>query len=328
VLPVSQAVRHLLLKSKPSRPSSAAAAAAAHRDLSTTSITLDFEGVGNFNQVLGYYSGMDGGPNYGVVFGASSIALVDADAGGNGGFANEPSPNTTLTFIDDVDTTMSVPAGFTGLSFQYTSASDATISVFAGPNGTGAVLASALVPRTGICEEDGFPGDFPFCGDPTGFLGVWLSYAVPFTGVAKSISFAAPPGEDLVIIFDDMVIYQNGPPPPPPCNKTTYWLWNPTTNALVGELKNNSASCFSVPYNIEVRPCARPKKLPVFLSLIKSTFAPIQTKIELVAPYFLWGDNKVTGDVFPNLKPLPKGTYWLYSNVGGVFERIKFTKTC
>jgi hypothetical protein len=32
--------------------------------------------------------------------------------------------------------------------------------------------------------------------------------------------------------------------------------------------------------------------------------------------------------VLNNKKPLPKGTYYLDSRVDGVFERIKFTKTC
>jgi hypothetical protein len=325
---VSQVARRLL-QSKP-RPRStsnnnAATTTPARRDLATTSITLDFEGVGNFNLVEGYYSGMDGGPNYGVLFGSSFVALVDSDEDGNGAFANEPSPSTALFFYDDVDPTVSVPAGFAALSFQYTSYNDATLTVFDGVAGSGTVLATGLVPRTGFCDDDTDPGDFPYCGDPTGFLGVWLNYSLPFPGRAKSIRFSGVP-EDIGVVIDDMVFVQDVTPS---CTKTTYWLWNPTTNAPVGELLNNSASCIAVPYNIEVRPCTPPRTTPVFISLKNATTnGVIFNQNEFVAPFYLWGDKPATGDVLKNTKPLPKGAYYLDSRVDGAFERIQFTKTC
>jgi hypothetical protein len=42
----------------------------------------------------------------------------------------------------------------------------------------------------------------------------------------------------------------------------------------------------------------------------------------------LWGDNPATGDVFANKKPLPKGTYWLYTKIDGVLEKTRFAQTC
>jgi hypothetical protein len=322
----AQLARRLLLQSKP-RPrstSDSAAPTTARRDLATASIKLDFEGIGNFNLVEGYYSGMDGGPNYGIVFGSSFVAVVDSDEDGSGAFANEPSPSTALFFYDDADPTVSVSAGFAALSFQYTSYNDATLTVFDGAAGSGMVLASGLIPRTGYCDDGDFPGDVPSCGDPTGFLGVWLNYSLPFPGRAKSIRFSGVP-EDIGVVLDDMVFVQNVPS----CTKTTYWLWNPTTNAPVGELLNNSASCIAVPYNIEVRPCAPPKTTPVFISLKNATTnGVIFNQNEFVAPFYLWGDRPATGDVLKNTKPLPKGAYYLDSRADGAFERIKFTKTC
>jgi cysteine-rich repeat protein len=112
------------------------------------------------------------------------------------------------------------------------------------------------------------------------------------------------------------------------CTGRTYWLWDPKNDTEVGELLNNSASCISVPYNIEVRPCTAPETLPVVLKLKNATLATLKTQKEDVAPFYLWGDTPATGDVYRNTKPLPNGTYWLYSTVDGVLEKLAFTQTC
>jgi hypothetical protein len=295
-----------------------ASLAISDRELST-SIVMNFEGVEDNTQVGSYYNGV-GGPAYGVVFGASAIGLIDSDAGGiEGSIANEPSPSTVLYFQNVLDSVMSVPSGFTQLSFQYASGSDVTLTVFDGPGGAGTVLTSVTVPKIGICGRDGVPD----CGDPTGDVGIWRLFTVPFSGVAKSVRFDG--GVNLLLI-DDMTVTVVDPPT---CAKTTYWLWNPKTNAPAGELLNNSASCIAVPYNIEVRPCSPPATTPVVISLKNATTNGVIFKQnEFVAPFYLWGDNPTTGNVLNNKKPLPKGTYYLDSRVDGVSERIAFTKTC
>jgi hypothetical protein len=98
---------------------------------------------------------------------------------------------------------MTVPAGFTGLSFQCASLYDATRTVCDGPDGTDAVLASLVVPRTG-----GGSADLP-CGDPTGVYGKWNRLTVPFSGVARSVRFI---GAVYNMVIDDVTIVQ-GPPP-------------------------------------------------------------------------------------------------------------------
>lgn len=51
-------------------------------------IVLTFEGLKNLERVNGFYNGGLGGlgsgpgPNYGITFGADSLAIIDADAGG------------------------------------------------------------------------------------------------------------------------------------------------------------------------------------------------------------------------------------------------------
>jgi cysteine-rich repeat protein len=112
------------------------------------------------------------------------------------------------------------------------------------------------------------------------------------------------------------------------CTGRTYWLWDPKTDKVVGELKNNSALCIPSLYNIEVRLCAPPKKVPVLIVLKTAALVTHKTKKEFEVPFYLWGDTPATGDVYRNTKPLPKGAYWLYSTADGVQEKIKFTKTC
>jgi hypothetical protein len=305
-----------LLKHKP--PPSVAAEP--DRELSASSVVMDFEGVGNRAPVGSFYAGSNGGPSYGVVFGPSATALVDFDAGGSGNIANEPSGEAGMFFSNETDTYMTVASGFTGLSFQVASYEEGGFLVFDGPDGTGNFLASGTFSRTGVCGEE---FDFPPCGDPTGAFGVWNLVTVPFSGVAKSVLFT---GYYSLMILDDITIV---PVVPPPCTRTTYWLWNPATDKAVFELRNNSARCIPVPYNLEVRPCSAPKKLPVFISLKNATSnGVIFNQNELAAPFYLWGDKTATKNVFDNKKPLPKGTYYLDSRVDGVFERIKFTKTC
>lgn len=158
------------------------------RDLST-SVVLDFEGIGDFNPVGSFYNGA-GGPNYGIEFGTAAFGMVDSDEGGTAYIANEPSPSTVLFLLDDnepeVDPTITVTAGFSEMSFQYVASYDGSITVYDGPGCTGAVLAKNVTfPRTGLCDDYGVPE----CGDPTGTYGVWRQFSVPFPGVAKSVRF-------------------------------------------------------------------------------------------------------------------------------------------
>lgn len=113
---------------------SAAGAALLSTPASAAVTVLTFEGIGNLNPVGGFYA-----PNY--FFSPATLALVDIDAGGSGNFANEPSPNTIMFFLDANNAILNVPAGFTtGFSFFYSSAVAATVTVYDGLNATGNVL--------------------------------------------------------------------------------------------------------------------------------------------------------------------------------------------
>jgi hypothetical protein len=83
-----------------------------------------------------------------------------------------------------------------------------------------------------------------------------------------------------------------------------------------------------LPSRTTLRSALGVKSTPIFVSRKNATLGTIKTQNEFVAPFFLWGDDPATGDVFNNKKPMPKGTYWLYSRVDDVLEKIKITKTC
>ena len=153
----------------------------------STALVLDFEGLGNLERILDFYDGGFGGfgsgpgPDYGISFGPDALALIDADAGGSGNFANEPSANTIAFFLTGPGVVMNVKNGFTdGFSFYYTSARVGTVTVYDGPNGTGNVLATVPVEK-----------QYNTCGapDPTGAFSCWTPVGVTFSGTAFSVNF-------------------------------------------------------------------------------------------------------------------------------------------
>ena len=172
-------------------------------------VYLDFEGIGDFNPVGDYYNG-GGGTNYGVSFSQATLALVDADAGGSGNFANEPSADTIMFFLDANNAVLNVAAGFqTGFSFFYTSSTAATVTVYDGLNKTGNVLGTLDLAAQG----------FDNCGgDPTGSFCNWTAVGVAFDGTAKSIDFGGTANQTG---FDNITFGSDTPVVPEP---STYAL--------------------------------------------------------------------------------------------------------
>ena len=164
-------------------------------------IVLDFEGIGNETPVGDYYNGA--GPankNFGVSFSPATLALIDGDAGGSGNFANEPSPDTIMFFLQANDAILNVAAGFTtGFSFFYSSSTAASVNVYDGLNGTGNVLASLDLTAQG----------FDNCtGDPSGAFCNWTPVGVLFAGTALSINFGGTANQTG---FDDITFGSDRP---------------------------------------------------------------------------------------------------------------------
>ena len=159
----------------------AMAAAPASADV----IVLTFEGAGDQAMIDDFYNGGTdsqghAGTNFGVEFNANALSLIDADAGGDGNFANEPTPDTILFFLSGT-AILNYAAGFdTGFSFFYTSSTAATVNVYDGLNATGNLIGSInlLAQSSDNCT-----------GDPTGGFCNWTAGGVAFAGTAKSIDF-------------------------------------------------------------------------------------------------------------------------------------------
>lgn len=93
-------------------------------------VVIDFEGIGN-NTPIGTIPGTPQIPQ--IIFGSSWLGLIDADSGGSGNFANEPSPNTIAYFLDMNDISIGFDAGVQLVEFYYTAAARSlpvTISAF------------------------------------------------------------------------------------------------------------------------------------------------------------------------------------------------------
>jgi len=135
---------------------------------------LTFEGIPDQTPVGDFYA-----PDY--IFSPATLALIDADAGGGGNFANEPSPSTVMFFLDANNAILDVTNGFdTGFSFYYSSSTAATVTVYDGAGGTGNILAQLDLVAQG----------FDNCtGDPTGAFCNWSPIGVTFDGIAMSIDF-------------------------------------------------------------------------------------------------------------------------------------------
>jgi opacity protein-like surface antigen len=171
----------------------ATAALAASAAASAAPVVLTFEGIADGQPVGNFYAGI------GVTFSPDTLALVDADAGGGGNFANEPSPSTIMFWLNGDDAILNYAAGFdTGFSFFYTSSTEATINIYDDVDGQGNLLGSILLrpQHTDNCT-----------GDPTGTFCNWTPVGVAFAGIARSIDFggtANQTGYDNITFFSDV----------------------------------------------------------------------------------------------------------------------------
>jgi hypothetical protein len=147
---------------------------------------LTFEGLADLQSVGNFYA-----PDY--VFSADTLAVIDADSGGTGNVANEPSANTVMFFLNAQNAMLDVTNGFTtGFSFFYSSAFAATVTVFDGAGGTGNILAQLTLAaqNTNNCV-----------GDPNGEYCNWTAIGVAFSGTARSIDFG---GTANFVAFDNI----------------------------------------------------------------------------------------------------------------------------
>jgi hypothetical protein len=170
------------------------------------SSTMNFMGMQFLEPITNYYNGglaglgSGPGPNYGVIWGADSLALPN---GSGSNVNNEPFGWTSsMIFLSGPGDIMNVSAGFTtGFAFYY-SAPFATgqVDVYDGLDGTGNLLASLFLPTNGS-----YCGSLPYS--------CWTQVGVTFPGTAMSANFS---GTANYIAFSGVTIGSNvvGTPEP------------------------------------------------------------------------------------------------------------------
>jgi hypothetical protein len=137
-------------------------------------LTLDFETVTSFASIDQLYAAQ------GVTFGLDALGLMNDELGPY--FSNAPSPLGVMAPVGP-DATMNVAAGFSDLSFFYSSAeaNPGTVQVWSGLGGTGNLLASfSLVANA----QAGGCSDAPYCHFSQLAGGAWgeLAHSVTFGG--------------------------------------------------------------------------------------------------------------------------------------------------
>ena len=186
-----------LKKSQLAKGSAAAMLLAASGFAQANVIVLDFEGVGDQANINDFYNGGtdsmgNSGTDYGIGFGSNTLGIIDADAGGTGNFANEPSADTVMFFLTGT-AVLNYSAGFdTGFSFFYSSSTVASVFVYDGLDATGNFLGTLDLSAQG----------FDNCsGDPNGQFCNWSPVGASFAGTAYSIDFGGTVNQ---IGYDDI----------------------------------------------------------------------------------------------------------------------------
>lgn len=155
-------------------------------------VTVDFEGATSFSAVDNYYSG-GAGPNYGISFSPSALALSNDGSGPgtpDGRFYSGAPTNGTVFFAPDSPAIANVNSGFVGtVDFYYSSKSTSTtVSVFDGFNGTGSLLGSVTLTPNADADE---------------VYDTWSLASVNFLGAGRSIVFGDNAGQ---IAYDNVTV--------------------------------------------------------------------------------------------------------------------------
>lgn len=166
-----------------------------------TCALIDFEGLGD-NQLVGTIPGpID------VTFGPSWLSLIDADDGGNGNFANEPSESTVVYFLTSVDPIdFSQPVQFVQVSYVASAQSlPLSLTAWDGPGGTGNIVDVTQGNTLGTDFDGASCG-----GDPSGAFCLWdvLTLTAP-TNSIRSITLSGAVADQFA--FDDMTFCTTDP---------------------------------------------------------------------------------------------------------------------
>ena len=157
------------------------------RSQAQTKGVVNFGHLKNLEFIDQFYNGGLGslgsgpGPNYGLQFTANAQAIISASQGGSGNFIGNPGGLPVMFFQTGNATTITATNGVqTAVWFYYSALQTGSVTVYAGPNGTGTILGSVTLPPNNS-------------GCNTYKLCVWTPVGVPLSTPAGSISFAGIP---------------------------------------------------------------------------------------------------------------------------------------
>jgi Calx-beta domain len=161
---------------------------------SDQSSLLDFEGVGNLNEVGDFYAtrGIRFSDNALGIIGVCPILESESPDEFGGNFSHQSSGVTALTYAEGDAIVLEAMEGFDAqLSFSYASPfREHSISIYDGLGGTGNLLASVTLPPTPA-------GEFPSAYSEFDFV------TIPFSGVARSVTFGNFANK---IVIDDILL--------------------------------------------------------------------------------------------------------------------------
>ncbi len=170
---------------------------------------LDFEGLQNQETIGNYYNGGFGGngsgpgPNWGITFTASALALCPNNIPGcSGNFGNNPTPPNIMFWLA-ANPIMNVASGFdTGFSTFYTSTNfGGAIEVWSGLNATGSLLGTVNLLALGDGSGDA-------CTNPGANFCRWAQAGTTFAGTAFSVRFTGTANQ---IGFDNVTFGSDNP---------------------------------------------------------------------------------------------------------------------
>ena len=148
---------------------------------------VNFGSLKNLEFIDQFYNGGKGslgsgpGQNFGIQFTANAQAIISASKGGSGNFIGNPGGLPVMFFQTGNNVTMTATNGVgVALWFYYSALQTGSATVYAGPNGTGTILASVTLPPNNS-------------GCNTYKLCVWSTVGVSLSATAGSIRFAGVP---------------------------------------------------------------------------------------------------------------------------------------
>lgn len=161
-------------------------------------VRLNFEGLGNLDEVMQYYGGgtsKEGfkGVNCNISFSPGAMAIIDQENGGTGNFSRDPSPNTVLFSNSKGQIIINVNKGFnSALSFLYTSSDAVAVTLYDSTDGKGNLIFTKLLLPVydAAAQKAGISYD------------KWILFREVFTGKAKSVVLNGTPNK---CAFDDII---------------------------------------------------------------------------------------------------------------------------